>query len=526
MKGKHLIIRLPVSIAREGLNYGLAHARPYRWLYPIGFILLLALVSLSSALHPSALVTVSLEGEPFQVKTHLGKVETILREAGVKVGPDDVVSPPLNARVGDGDTIAIKQTKPLVLVLPDKTVTTRTAAETIGEALNENGIVLSSNDILLKDGSLRSREEPLSARDLAQSAHSAALDSTPLRPYGQATNRGGYRPGLLSTTQQTNTVTLQIKRAVPLQIHDAGLSTQILTTEATLGQALDSTGITLNPGDLVTPSPETGVQAGMHIYIQRSKGITINADGSELAARTFAETVAQALQERGIRLSELDRVEPDLDTTIRDGLAISITRIVHELVTSEEAIPFSSELRPDPELEIDHQQVTQSGMPGLFKRLTRVIYENGEEKESIIEREWVESAPEARITSYGTKIVVREIDTPEGRLTYWRKLRVYATWYNASHGGKTRDDPRYGFTYLGLKAERGIVAVDPNVIPFYTKMYVPGYGIGLAADTGGGIKGRWIDLCYEEGDTGLWGARWVDIYLLAPPPNSIRWILP
>jgi 3D (Asp-Asp-Asp) domain-containing protein len=74
---------------------------------------------------------------------------------------------------------------------------------------------------------------------------------------------------------------------------------------------------------------------------------------------------------------------------------------------------------------------------------------------------------------------------------------------------------------------KGIVAVDPSVIPLRSKVYVPGYGVGIAGDTGGSIKGRHIDLGYDEDNLVLW-YRWVDVYLLDPPPprSQIRWVLP
>jgi hypothetical protein len=58
-------------------------------------------------------------------------------------------------------------------------------------------------------------------------------------------------------------------------------------------------------------------------------------------------------------------------------------------------------------------------------------------------------------------------------------------------------------------------------------MYVPGYGTAIAADTGGMIKGRWIDLCYDEDNLILW-KKWLDIYLLEPvtPAGEINYLLP
>ena len=73
---------------------------------------------------------------------------------------------------------------------------------------------------------------------------------------------------------------------------------------------------------------------------------------------------------------------------------------------------------------------------------------------------------------------------------------------------------------------RGIVAVDPRVINFFTQVYIPGYGEGLAADAGGAIKGMRIDLGYDEDNLEYW-YQWVDVYLLTPVPDpeDIIWVL-
>jgi len=70
----------------------------------------------------------------------------------------------------------------------------------------------------------------------------------------------------------------------------------------------------------------------------------------------------------------------------------------------------------------------------------------------------------------------------------------------------------------------GIVAVDPRVINLHSRVYVPGYGIGIAGDTGGAIRGRRIDLGYDDDSLVLW-YRWVDVYLLTPVPDRIDYIL-
>jgi 3D (Asp-Asp-Asp) domain-containing protein/peptidoglycan hydrolase CwlO-like protein len=84
-----------------------------------------------------------------------------------------------------------------------------------------------------------------------------------------------------------------------------------------------------------------------------------------------------------------------------------------------------------------------------------------------------------------------------------KQLTVVATAYSL-HGG----------TASGLPTGPGVVAVDPTVIPLGTRMYVPGYGPGIAADTGTAIKGLRIDLWFPRlSQAQNWGRRTVTITL-------------
>jgi peptidoglycan DL-endopeptidase CwlO len=71
-----------------------------------------------------------------------------------------------------------------------------------------------------------------------------------------------------------------------------------------------------------------------------------------------------------------------------------------------------------------------------------------------------------------------------------------------------------GTTASGLPVGPGIVAVDPTVIPFGTHMTIPGYGEGVAADTGSAIIGARIDVWVPtEAQANQWGVQTITIYL-------------
>lgn len=72
-----------------------------------------------------------------------------------------------------------------------------------------------------------------------------------------------------------------------------------------------------------------------------------------------------------------------------------------------------------------------------------------------------------------------------------------------------------GQTATGRKPQVGVIAVDPNVIPLGTELFVEGYGKCVAGDTGGAIKGRRLDLFFNtKSEVYNWGRKKVKVYKL------------
>ncbi len=97
----------------------------------------------------------------------------------------------------------------------------------------------------------------------------------------------------------------------------------------------------------------------------------------------------------------------------------------------------------------------------------------------------------------------RELAAIPGAGQSGRTLTVLATGYSLA-----------GHTSTGVPVGYGIVAVDPGVIALGTKMAIPGYGEGVAADTGGAVSGAHIDLWFPtEAEALAWGSRTVTVTL-------------
>ncbi|TMC57463.1 MAG: DUF348 domain-containing protein, partial [Chloroflexi bacterium] len=277
----------------------------------------------------------------------------------------------------------------------------------------------------------------------------------------------------------------------------------------------------------IAPALDTLVSAGLHISIERSKPLSILVDGKTVEVHTREQTVARALTEAGIKLDGKDYSRPPVTTRVLDNMQIQVVRVREVVFEQASVIPFVKLLQPDDNLEIDQQQLTQVGVNGEHRKAYRITYENGVEVRRTLEKEWDSLKPQAQITAYGRKIVPHEIDTPDGKLTYWRKIQVYTTSYSPMRSGVSQDKPWYGHTYSGLPAGKGIAAVDQSVFPWLSHFYVFGYGFAIAGDTGSGVHERLVDLGYSDDDYESWH-QWTDAYLLWPPPapQQIRWLQP
>lgn len=472
-------------------------ARPRRLFDAHALVLALTLIGIAAMgwgyLYTLKPVTLQIDEQTRTVLSNQTTVAGVLNDAGVSLAPEDQVFPALDAPVPGDQPIAVHLAKLIQLQADGDRLAFRTQENTVGAALQQASIAVKPQDRILLDGR---GVEP-----------SVAL----------------AEPELGSPAQQ-----IEIQRAVPIQINDNGALSTFYTTAPTLGEALRQAGLVVYLGDAVTPNLGTPVQPGWQVYIERSRAATIHVDGKVIHTRTLGSSITDLLKQEGVTLAGKDYSIPAATEATRDGMDVQVMRVKEDFITETEAIPFDTKWQADASLVLDQHVVVQTGAEGVKKRTIRIDYENGREVSRTIDKEWIEAAPVTKIISYGTNIVHNTMTLPNGQtISYWRTIRVLATSYTAASSGKARTHPEFGITYLGLHAGLGIVAVDPKLINLRATMYVPGYGLALAGDTGGRIKGRRVDLGYDESDLVLW-FKWVNVYLIDPPPpaDQINWILP
>ncbi len=432
------------------------------------------------------------------VWTNQTTVGGVLHDAAISLAQEDIVFPDPSAPIPENQPISIQLAQPIAIHLGELTLFHRTQSEVIADALREAGIFLEPHDGVFLDGDRINPQAKL-ARIISDNAE----DSSAIHQ-------------------------ITVERAVPIQIDDNGLVSTFYTTAPTLGEALNQAGLLVYLGDYISPDLGTTVEPGYQVYIRRSRPLNISVDGKTIRTRSRADIVEKLLVEEGIKLTGKDYTIPDVKSNLGEGMTIQVMRVREETLVETDGIPFETVWQADPTLEIDDHQVVQAGVEGVKKRSILIRYENGREVRRAVDREWIDAVPTTKMINYGTKLVHRDLTLSDGStVSYWRKVRLHATSYTAATSGKARSHPYYGITFTGMQAGYGIVAVDPKVVNLRSKMYVPGYGVAIAGDTGGRIKGLRIDLGYDETNLVLW-YKWVDVYLLDPPPPSdqIHYVIP
>lgn len=241
---------------------------------------------------------------------------------------------------------------------------------------------------------------------------------------------------------------------------------------------------------------------------KEQKTFVLHMGGKVEKLTTDKETVGKALKKLKIK-HERHRIYPGHKEPVTAGLDVYVLTGNQELKQEEIEIEPPVRFLEDREMDFGVSQVTNPGEKGLA-RVVQVAA--GGKVMAELHREILKQ-PVEKVVVKGTKQTVM---TDEGLKRYVKILACDTVAYSA--------DPEDS-TYLGYPARQGSVAVDPDFIPLGTKLWIPGYGIGIAADIGTAVVGNIVDLCmdtYEESCD--WGRQDVDIYVLEevpePPPED------
>lgn len=239
---------------------------------------------------------------------------------------------------------------------------------------------------------------------------------------------------------------------------------------------------------------------------------------------TDAVTVEEFLSDNALILGKYDVVSPALSESIRNGMTINIDRVKVEDITTNEIVPCKTVKVETAELRTGETKIITAGSDGIKTVVTRNVYVNGEFSRSEVISEEITTASVNRVVQVGTRKESAEktdddetktfVDSAGRDVAYSRLIKGKGSAYTADPGTTSA---------TGRPLAVGVVAVDPDVIPYGTRLYITSsdgryvYGYALASDTNALVESGEVivNLFYDsDSQCKAFGSRDVNVYVL------------
>jgi uncharacterized protein YabE (DUF348 family) len=310
-------------------------------------------------------VTLDIGGHVHRFRTHADTVQDVLAEANVLIDPEDLIDPAPETRLTGGETITVRKALVVAVEADGPARQVRTQSVHPLDVLAELSIPVGKYDVIQVDGQ-------------------------------------DFSPERLAALRWNTPVTfIRVIRSATLKVVDDNRTLLVHTTQADVGRALDSVGLTLYLADRVTPDLSTPVYDGLSVVIERSVPVTIIADRRQFTSRAAGPTVGDALAEIGIAPVDLDYTIPSEESALEPDMTIRVVRVTEAMIIAHVSIPFDTVRQPNPGLAAGAERIVQAGADGVREQQIRVRYENGQETSRTIQDERIIESPVPRLIAYG-----------------------------------------------------------------------------------------------------------------------------
>lgn len=322
--------------------------------------------------------------------------------------------------------------------------------------------------------------------------------------------------GLIICIVSITTILVSMRKTVNVIID--GKKETFVTYKGTVKDVLDEKGCEIVEKDKVQPSIEANITNDETISVKKAVPVKVVIAGEEREILTAEDTVedmlsaeSDNLKAQGIDYKSEDIVDPDKDAQIKSDMNVKIVNVQEEEVQNMEDIPFETEQIVDYNKVNTYREVTKSGATGKKAVKYKVVKHDNEviAKEKISETPV--SEPQAEQITVGGAV---EKINRSGQ-TYLSKKTLYLQATAYCGGGLTATGKTVVHDSNGIST----IAVDPRVIPLGSLVEVSGYGLAVASDTGGAIKGNIIDVYLDsESECESWGRKYnVEVNIKAYP---------
>lgn len=198
-----------------------------------------------------------------------------------------------------------------------------------------------------------------------------------------------------------------VVRAVPVLIKDNTQSWPATSAYTAPQDILKQLAVEIFPEDIVTAElimdPATEGTVGQKVVIQRAPVYSIYVDDLTKVVRSWVKTVGDLLSEKGITLGPNDIVEPSVSTPLAGVQEITVTRINFADVEETVSIPYQSVEQKDYNMYQGKSAITQNGVNGSKVQNVHIVYKNGVEVERTVTSSVVTLQPQSKITAIGVK---------------------------------------------------------------------------------------------------------------------------
>lgn len=270
-------------------------------------------------------------------------------------------------------------------------------------------------------------------------------------------------------------------------ISDGNETHNVISMSKDSGAILKAAGLELDADDVVTT--EWDFDRG-EIVVDRAMDVTVSVDGVTRTITMLDGTVADALAKAGVVLGKDDVVSIPVDTVVAKEMTVTVDRVELKERVETTAIPYGKTSYETSDYNKGESVVVTAGVNGEKKKVYVDRIVNGEVVETTLKEEVVTREAVDEVTAIGT-YVRPSFTVGQGGATpnfkYKQVLYGQATAYT-NEGGICGTH-----TSTGMLAQVGVVAVNPNVIPYGSKLYITTldgsyvYGYAVAGDTGGFI---------------------------------------
>lgn len=257
-------------------------------------------------------------------------------------------------------------------------------------------------------------------------------------------------PATAATLTSGDEIAVRYGRPVRLTID--GRRRQVWTTARTVDGALRQLGVRAEGAYLSTSRGKRIAREGLDLAVRTERTVTVMADGRSRTVRTNAATVGEAVEESGVTLRGSDTTSVPADSFPRDGQTVTVMRISGHKEVREELIPFAVRRIADASLPRGTEVVAQAGREGARRITYSVRTVNGVRQRPKRLRSEVVREPRTRIVKVGTKVRPKAVAGAED--LNWRALaacesggRPGAVDPSGTYGGLYQFDTR---TWQGL----------------------------------------------------------------------------